>query len=469
MKHFFFYVATSLCLSVCMAPRGQASDAVLDLLVRKGVITAGEADEARAQAEKETAEAVAAHSKLKAAPFVKSIDIYGDLRMRAEYFGVETAPDVPPDDWHYMSPTDDRLRFRGRARIGANISFEDWGLVGVRLTTSPDKDPVSTNQTFQDTFTKKEVYFDLFFAQLTPPWADWLTVTVGKMNNPIWQPHFASPMQYDNDVAPEGLAEQIDFKFGPKEQWHLFANFAQLPLDEIAVSSNDPMLYEFQGGVGATVGAVTFTAAGGAYFTQNLDDMGIQGSGLPAASSSPNRGNLAGLNPLYGGKTYADDFTVAYGRAEVAWTFSKNTFLGTPCVLTFAGEYMKNLGGRFEDSRFHDTGIDVDSPDQTEGYTGQIGFGKAKKAGQWQIAYQYKHLEADATWDAITDSDWGYGGTDRGGHVVKAAYNVREWWQLGFAAFVTQKISNRPNSGNNARGIEGEDLLRVQVDSVFKF
>ncbi len=470
MRHRLCPIAIAALMLQPGAPSAaQTSNAILDLLVRKGVITETEAEQVQAQAEKETAKAVEANSKLKLPPFVKALELHGDLRMRSEYFGVETPQDVQPDDWRYLPPNDDRLRFRARARIGGTVAFQDWGKVGVQLTTSPDRDPISTNQTFQDTFTKKEVYFDLFFAQLTPPWAKWFTVTVGKMNNPIWQPHFASPMQYDNDVTPEGLAEQISFTLGPKDEWRLFANFLQAPLDEIAMSTADPFLYEFQGGVEAKLGTVEFTAVGGAYFTQSLDDMGIQNSGLPSASASPNRGNLAGFNPLVGGTTYADDFTVAYGRAELAWTISEDKFLGTPCVLTFSGEYMKNLGGRFEDDRFHDTGVEIVDPDQTEAYAGQIMFGKAKKTGEWQLAYQYKHLEADATWDAITDSDYGYGGTDRRGHVVKLAYNMREWWQLGFAGFITEKISHRPNSGNSTRGLEGEDLLRIQIDSVFKF
>lgn len=470
MRQSLYQIAIGMMWLQLVAPTSaQTGNAVLDLLVRKGVITETEAEEVQTQAEKETAKAVEANSKLKLPSYVKALDLHGDIRMRSEYFGIETAPDVPPDDWRYLPPNDDRLRFRARARIGATVSFQDWGKVGVQLTTSPDRDPISTNQTFQDTFTKKEVYFDMFFAQLTPPWAKWFTVTIGKMNNPIWQPHLASPMEYDSDVTPEGLAEQISFKLGPKEEWRIFANFLQAPLDEIAASTADPFLYEFQAGVEADLGRVDFTAVGGAYFTQNLDDMGIQNSGLPAASGSPNRGNLAGFNPLQGGTTYADDFTVAYGRADIAWTLSDKPFLGTPCVLTFSGEYMKNLGGRFEDDRFHDTGTEIASPDQTEGYTGQVMFGKAKKTGEWQLAYQYKHLEADATWDAITDSDYGYGGTDRRGHVVKLAYNMREWWQLGFAGFITEKISHRPNSGNNTRGLEGEDLLRIQIDSVFKF
>ncbi len=470
MTHKLYPIALTLLLIQWHAlSHAQSGSAILDLLVRKGVITETEAEQVQAQAEQETAKAVEAHNKLRLPSYVKSLEWYGDLRMRAEYFGVETTPDVPSDDWRYLPPTDDRLRFRTRARIGSTVSFQDWGKVGVRLTTSPDRDPISTNQTLQDTFTKKEVYFDLFYAELTPPWAKWFTLAVGKMNNPIWQPYFASPMEYDFDVTTEGLAEQISFKLGPKEEWRIFGNFLQAPLDEVGGSTADPFLYEFQAGVEANLERVKLTAVAGAYFTQNLDDMGIAGSGLPAASGSPNRGNLADYNPDQDGRTYVDDFTVAYVRGELAWTLSDQPFLGTPCVFTFAGEYMKNMGGRFEDDRFHESGDPIPSPDQTEGYTGQVMFGKAKKTGEWQLAYQYKHLEADATWDAITDSDWGYGGTDRRGHVVKLYYNMREWWQLGFAGFVTEKISHRPNSGNNTRGIEGEDLLRIQIDSVFKF
>ena len=59
--------------------------------------------------------------------------------------------------------------------------------------------------------------------------------------------------------------------------------------------------------------------------------------------------------------------------------------------------------------------------------------------------------------------------TDRKGHVIWGAYNVREWWQLGCKVFITEKITGRPNSGQNTRGNGVDDLLRVQVDSQFKF
>jgi len=135
-------------------------------------------------------------------------------------------------------------------------------------------------------------------------------------------------------------------------------------------------------------------------------------------------------------------------------------------LVTVSGEYIANLTDKYDS--LSGSNITVDQ-DQTEGWTVQVGFGSAKKKGEWQVAYQYKYLEADATWDAVTDSDWGLGGTDRDGHVGKFAYNIREWWQVGLTGFWTKKISSRPNSGENTRGNDGRHLIRVQGDMVFKF
>ena len=99
----------------------------------------------------------------------------------------------------------------------------------------------------------------------------------------------------------------------------------------------------------------------------------------------------------------------------------------------------------------------------------QLAFGEAKKKGQWLVAYQYKHLEADATFDALTDSDWGNGGTDRKGHAIRGTYNFTDWWQFTVSAFVTEKISDRPNAGRNQNGLAGEDHFRLLVDNVLKF
>lgn len=432
--------------ALCWGGQAQGSDAILDLLVRKGLITDKEAAELKKEADADLARTINRAEKTKIAKWIDEMKWSSDLRLRGEYFEFEDNLDTP-------EPTDklaaDRTRFRVRLRLGFESKFTDWATVGVRLATGGD-DPVSTNQSFQDTFKRKPIALDLAYVTITPPDMKWMSVTGGKMKNPIWQTSASSPMHYDHDVTPEGIAEQFNFKLGDKQQHSVFLNFAQFVVDEVSGDLTDPYLLEFQAGVILDLSPVKVTLAGGYYQTGNLDGF--------APGDSPNRGNATA------GGLYVDDFEVVNARGEIAWTVSKNKFFGTPPVITLSGEYLQNLNDRYKSALW----VPIE-PKQNEGYTGQVAFGSARRKAEWQVAYQYKYLEADATWDAITDSDWGSGGTDRKGHVFKAAYNLQEWWQLGFTAFLTEKISTRPNSGQNQRGFSGEDLLRLQFDTVFKF
>jgi hypothetical protein len=276
----------------------------------------------------------------------------------------------------------------------------------------------------------------------------------------------------------------VNWKFGKDKRHRLFANFGQFVLDEVSADANDPYMLDFQGGAEMRFGedpknpVVKATLAAGYSRTFNLRLMGVASGSQPAGaatpgaqSTSPNRGNatrqpggaVAPGNTLF----YLDDFNIVNGRAEVAWRVCKDPIAGTPAVLTFSGEYIANVTDDYEDL----TGSNITkNPGATDGWSLQVAFGGNRKQGEWQIAYQYKYLEADAVWDATADSDWGLGGTDREGHVVMGTYNVRDWWQLGVKAAITDKIGSRPNSAQSTRGGDGtEHLLRVQFDTVFKF
>jgi len=461
-------VGLGLAISGMCSASAEDPNAILDLLERKGIITQQEAQDARKYYDKQQAEAVVKYDKTKVASWIDEMKWSSDFRLRYEF--IDNAD---------QSNKNDRTRFRFRLRLGFETKFHDWAKIGVRLASGGD-DPVSTNQSFQDTYSRKSVGIDLAYVTLTPPFAEWMSVTGGKMNNSIWQPSFNSPMQYDFDVTPEGIAEQFAYSVGDKKQYKLFVNLGQFVLDELSGDGNDPWVWEFQGGAEMKFGkdpkapAVKVTAVGGFSETFDLQNMGIQSGSQPAGSATPtsqsssqNRGNATRQSGGAGTTLfYLNNFDVVYGRGEVVWTVCDKPILGTPNMLTLGCEYMHNLADRY-DSLHGST--QTKSPDQTDGWTTQVAFGGNKKKGEWQLAYQYKYLEADATWDAVTDSDWGLGGTDREGHVGKLTYNVRDWWQLGCTGFITEKISSRPNSGENTRGKNGSDLLRVQVDTVFKF
>ena len=86
--------------------------------------------------------------------------------------------------------------------------------------------------------------------------------------------------------------------------------------------------------------------------------------------------------------------------------------------------------------------------------------GKAKDRGTWQASYSYIDKEADSVLGLLTDSDFGGGGTDNKGHVLKAAYAVGKEATLGFTYFINERGSDAGSE---------RDYDRLQVDAKFKY
>ena len=440
-------IAKSMAAAVFIAASwhasGQSADAIVNKLVQKGVLTQQEADDLRKEADNDFAKSVAAHSGMPA--WTKNVTFSGDFRLRLDDVMFEDILNKP-----------DRLRFRYRLRYGGVWTAQDWATIGFRVgsgdfrTALGDGNPNSNNQTMTHAFSKKPLYIDAAYVTLKPPGQDWISVTGGKMNNLMWQPAFISPIFYDPDLTPEGAIEQLNFKFGEDKRYSLFANVSEMVLDELSGNKNDTYMYDAQlGFTGNFLGdaksaPLKATVVGGYFATQNLHNM-------PVADNSGNVGNSVN------GANYLGEFEDVYGAAEVAWKFCDKPFLGTPALLTFSGQITKNLNDEFN----------FPGDKQTTAYSGQVMFGQAAKKGQWQIAYQYRHVEADSVFDSLTDDDFG-GGTDREGHVVKGFYNIRDWWSLDFAVFLTEKISDRTGA-HTQPGLNGQYQTHLYVDTMFKF
>ena len=90
-KLILFATAAAIVSSVTVA-RAQDSGALLDLLVRKHIITDQEAEEVRAELTKEAATTSA--GKLKLSTPITELELYGDARVRYE---VRTGETGPPD------------------------------------------------------------------------------------------------------------------------------------------------------------------------------------------------------------------------------------------------------------------------------------------------------------------------------------------------------------------------------------
>src|SRR5689334_19351156 len=102
-------VATTVLALVFLIPNTSqaSSDALLDLLVKKKLITQQEADQLREELKKEDAKTVEQNDKTKVSSWISEMKWSGDLRLRYEFI-----------DNSDQASKIDRTRFRFRLRFG---------------------------------------------------------------------------------------------------------------------------------------------------------------------------------------------------------------------------------------------------------------------------------------------------------------------------------------------------------------
>ncbi len=370
-----------------------------ELLFDKGLITKDEADSIQ---------------EVKIAKWIDRITFGGDIRLRGEYFNNDT-------------PHPDRTRFRFRLRMGTEITIGDF-LVGVRLATGTGEQ-VSTNQSFDNAFSQKQIWFDRAYLQWRPD--NWIALTGGKMPQPFFWIE-TTDIVWDGDVNPEGFAE--NFKFRPGGLTFFF-NAAQFVLDEDAADSNDQWMFGEQVGTELNIGTETkLTLAAADYYSTNINQSTL---GQVTVQNGNSRGADCGLaaGVICGG------FNVVDLTAQLA------TKVG-PLPFTVMGDWIRNTDKTPSGKNF--------------GFQAGAILGKASEAQTWELAYLYKYSETDSTLADFADSDFGNGGTNRKGHILWAAYNFTKYLQAK-AKFFKTKVANEtlaPFKNN---------IDRLQVDLSVKF
>jgi len=142
----------------------------------------------------------------------------GDVRVRDESYS-----GGPVND------SQDRNRERYRARFYINAKLNDDINGGLGLSTGDLNDPISSNQTANQFFTRKPFALDRAFIDYTPHQWKALTLIGGKFAYP-W---YRTQLTWDDDIFPEGVAEKLEWK---SDTWHTLRQFAligfQLPFAE---------------------------------------------------------------------------------------------------------------------------------------------------------------------------------------------------------------------------------------------
>jgi Putative porin len=197
--------------------------ALIDALVRKGILTQKDADKIESEVSKNPALVQPPSSPLKLAPWIKELKLSGDLRLRYQWDEEQTqepsaapAAPTPTPSPSLRNPTPtltgspngrnhvaQRSRWRFRLRLNAEIKFDNGFFGGFSLTTNNFSD--TANQTFTGGFQNYGIYINKAFLG----WNGYpgLAIIAGKQDNPF----YTTDLFYDPNIYPQGLVERIDF------------------------------------------------------------------------------------------------------------------------------------------------------------------------------------------------------------------------------------------------------------------
>ncbi len=309
---------------------------------------------------------------------------------------------------------EDRSRGRFRTRFGLSAKATDDVKFVLQLATG-GSNPTSTNQSFDGGFSTKDIGVDLAYVDWTIN--DNVNLYGGKMKNPLYKAG-GVPLIWDGDLNLEGVA----VKFA---QGNFFGAAGAFSAEERS-SSDDSLLYVAQAGVKVPLGDVMKLTAGAGFFAYT---------------------DTVGNDPFYDGRSRGNSVDVD-GHYLYDYT---NTEIFAQLDTKAGGLPLRIYAHATQNS---------DAPTEDTAYAVGAKLGSASKQGQTEFSWTYQDIEADAVIGTFSDSDFGGGGTDSDGHMLKAKYAWSDKISLGGTLFL--------NNVDRFQGSE-HDYKRLQLDIEFKF
>ncbi len=423
----------------------QSSDALVNKLVEKGILTEKEAKDLIAETTA-TQTNMASASKWKINNAIKSVVLFGDLRLRYEYRAADNAPGSGSKEDTYM-----RERFRYAARIGIRGDLFDNFYYGLRLETSTN--PRSPWVTFGDDTspTPSAKNSDgINIGQVYLGWkpVDWYEMTVGKMPMPL----YVTPMVWDSDINPEGAVEKFTYTVGNVD---LFANFGQFLYQDtnpdVATPSSDTFMLAWQ--LGANVKLPHDTAFKIAPVVYNYTGVGassglnkaFSGQGLHGINVNTNGFNQNGINDLLVLETPAEfNFKVGRYGARLFGDFAYNLYGDDRARAAYAAT--APAGGLTHAYSGEDKAYQVGF-----GF-GNLGlvYGQTSKKNTWEARVYWQHIEQYALDVNLIDSDFFEGRSNLEGIYGAMAYsftdNIIGTFRYGYANRINDNLGT---GGNN--------------------
>ena len=445
-KYFGLITMASILAAGTLTARAQDAGALLDLLVKKRIITDQEAEEVRSELVKDVASTSA--GKLKLSAPITEVELYGDMRVRYEARQGETGP---PSTLDRPGDTLKRSRERYRFRLGLRGTLADDWFFGLRIETSTN--PRSTNVTFGDDagpFGKTSDSIGIGQAYLGYSGLRDFRFTVGKMPNPFVN----TLMVWDGDINPEGMAEQWKHTFNlnwgggqtttpaeyskdgkstaavTSEPSHMtidvFANLGQFVYDDAnpentfgarsvsggrLVPNSDAWMFGWQLGAKFNFTKTTYLQLAPTLYNYS----GTGDTFNTFYSGDPDR--LAGtpLARTARNQTGINSLLIFDVPAEFGWTWGETPFrIFGDMAVNFEADDRALAAGHPE------------AGDQRYAYQIGLGIGKIKGKHDWELKAWYQHTEQYALDPNLVDSDFFDSRVNMEGFVVQAGYALSD-------------------------------------------
>jgi len=421
----------------------QDSGPLIDILVKKGIVTDQEAEELRADLVKDFTNNSSA-GKLNLSSSLVEFKMSGDIRMRYEYNdqGPELATGAAP-----LNNETSRQRFR--LRFNTDVILQKGWTAGFALETGQSSD--SANQTF----TGAADDYGVFVARAYVGWqpnANWAFV-LGKQKNPF----YTTEMRWDADISPQGAYENYKAFFGAKDTFEIRAmqHAMQDNNEQVAgPTGRDTWMFEQQAVLTHWFGPENLHSAIVAVGYSAYNQSSLPSTATISPSNSP-------LNSAaFVGSVRAQDYGTFAG--EVNWANLNGA--GTAFKVYWDSSY--NTTGGTRAYRVYGLNPTLFSKGATAWLTGLgYSYGTGKVQGDYSAKLDYRSVGVTSVDPNTNDSDWGLSKVNQKGWKLALAYNVTDFTNFNLTYFDTKIIQQGMTFalGNLDRSHE------LLVDLVVKF
>jgi len=357
----------------------------------------------------------------------------GDLRLRYQ-------PERFDED-STGNESDDRDRFRYRARLGVTGSVTDRIAVSFGLATG-NGDQRGTNMSFGENpdFQQDPIYVDYASLEWKVPGPEGLqnSVLAGRMVNPLRWSQTPDALHFDPDISVEGGALRSSWDLN--ERTTLFSRAGAFVIQEFSGSS-DPKLVGLQlGGSHRFLGDTELGLRASMFQFRSLDNSFI--------TRAMANGNLANA---FDGKARIGDFT---GYVKVG--------LGDAGPLKLWGSMVENFNA--DDALIN--GFLVDE----ENFAWGVGIDIGDPKLWFQFALAYYDIEANAVVANFTDSDIVNGTTNAKGWVITLRRDLLDGVEMRLTYFDHDSKENTGGAaGPFAASVRDRDRKRLNADLIFSF